>query len=79
MLCIYLLLLVPLNMCQLFDCVLLFTSIMNGLFPVNTIYMYRSVVVARATHVDTVYYKGRSLMPPSISCVHSIDTYSIVA
>ena len=35
--------------------------------------MYWSVVVARATHVDTVYYKKRILMSPPISCVHGID------
>ena len=32
-----LLLLVPLNVCHLFDCAYFFTSIMKGLFPVNTI------------------------------------------
>ena len=46
--------------------------------------MYRSVVVARATHVDmayNIYHKKRTQMSPSISCVHGIDTallYDIV-
>ena len=37
MLYVNLLLLVPLNGCHLFDCAYLFTSIMKGLLPVNTI------------------------------------------
>ena len=35
--------------------------------------MYWSVVVARATHVDTVCYKKRIQMSPK-SCVHGINT-----
>ena len=72
MLYVNLLLLVPLNVCHLFDCAYFFTSIMKGLCPVNTI--CTGLWWLPGQLVDTVYYKWRTLMSPPISCVHGIDT-----
>ena len=69
-----LLLLVPLNVCHLFDCAYFFTSIMKGLFPVNTICTGLWWLPEQLMWIWYIYHKKRILMSPPISCVHGIDT-----